>query len=151
MLKSRIPRLLVVAFAILSVMGLTGMGAQAMAATAVPPAAQAATSPTVVHSAASPDFTCPSRTLCLFQDTGFSGSVCLFPMPGDGDIWFDLRTQCDFTIPWGSLNDNTGSRVIFEDAQTGAEYCEPAGYRGTPSSTVRNTGYMYIQYGVTSC
>jgi hypothetical protein len=133
------------------------------AATAVPHAAQAAmsaagshvytttASPAVMRSAADPDFTCPDRTVCLFQDPGLTGPVCEFPMPGDGDIWFALRSACGFSIPWGSLNDNTGSRVIFQDRQTGAEYCKPAGYRGTPSSAVRNTGYMYIQYGVPDC
>jgi hypothetical protein len=156
-------KLLVAAFTIASAVGLTGMGTQALASTAVPHAAPAATSAgdshgyttaastTVARPAASPDFTCPSTSVCLFQGSGLNGAWCVFSMPGDGDQWYDLRSACDFTIPWGSLNDNTGSRVVFKDDQTGAEYCEPAGYRGTPSSAVRNTGYMYIQYGVTSC
>ncbi len=160
-MKNRIPKLLLAAFAIASAVGLSSTGGQALAATVVPPAAQAAASTTAgAHDAytadtsstiVSPDYVCASSTLCLFQDTGLTGNACPFPMPQSGDTEYSIRAYCGFTVPWGSLNDNTGSRVIFIDNQSGVQYCEPAGYRGTPPLAVRNTGTIYIQYGVTLC
>lgn len=160
-LTSGILKLAAAALTIASAIGLTGMGAQAAEVTAVPHAKQAATlaagpyrynAVTVMLTTVSPDFTCPDRTLCLFQDTGLTGLVREFPMPDSGDIWFAIR-EGNFTVPWGSLNDKTGSRVVFRDAQTGMEFCENAGYRGTPPNTSgeRSTGYLYIQYGVPDC
>jgi hypothetical protein len=93
---------------------------------------------------------CPSPAVCVFQNTGLTGTV-LVVSTAVNSTWINL-TANGLSLPWGSFNDNSGSSVVFGDAQTGVETCYPAGTRnGNPPSSVRSDRYMWIEFGVTDC
>jgi hypothetical protein len=104
---------------------------------------------------AGPDFTCPSRSFCLFQEPNLVGNVFVFTTDVYNGQWFSVTASpFDFSLPWGSLNDNSNSTVYFWDAQTGNEYCITPGQRGNPtgsSAGVIHARYIFIKLGVPTC
>jgi hypothetical protein len=155
MLKSRTPKLAVAAFTIASAIGLTGTGAQALAATSAA-GSTTATSPTVTSSTATPDFTCADRTVCVWQDANFSGPgiVESFPTADDSEQWINLVSPggvpLGMELPWGSFNNNSGSSVVFGDAQSDTGTCYLPDTRISEPSVVHDR-YMWIEFGNTGC
>jgi hypothetical protein len=96
----------------------------------------AASHSAVKHAFAAPDFTCPSETLCLFQDSGFTGLYC--ELSGTGITYDIIGTCAGLSFPWGSFNNNRDYRVIFYSgpAGTGSQYCYPPNDRTDVSATV---------------
>jgi hypothetical protein len=109
----------------------------------------------VQGTAAAPDFTCSSATFCLFQDPNLTGHHFSFTTDAYNGKWLSVTADpYDFSLPWGSLNNNSGSSEYFYDAQTNIEYCVLPGQIGNPtgdSAKMINARYLYIKYGVTTC
>ncbi len=141
--------------------------ATAVAATAIASlgvaatAAQAATAstPQASHSAvktvklgAKPRFLCDdfAPAVCVFQQGNFTGTAVPFATSMWRDQWVTL-TQQGFMLPWGSFNDDSGSSVVFGDAQTGNKICYPAHSRIPFPTTVIHYRFMWIEFGETNC
>jgi hypothetical protein len=123
--------------------------ASAQAATASPPPARTAAPAGIVNT---PAFTCQQSQVCMFQDTGLTGAAhATETLPASG-FWLEVHANTGLTIPWGSFNDDSGSSVVFGDAQTGFEQCFKARSRiSDPSAQVRASGFMWIEFGNTGC
>jgi hypothetical protein len=92
-----------------------------------------------------PDFTCPSRTVCVYQNNNLTGYHYEFGTKafGGGTTWHKFSNY-GFSPNPGSLNDNSGSVFWVFDAQAGwpdGEYCVNPG-KWTISHSY---GYFYIQ------
>lgn len=105
--------------------------------------------------AASPDFTCPSSTFCLFQDTNLAGHHYSFTTDVWNGFWFSVtQNPFNFTLPWGSFHNNSDSTAYFYDAQINTLYCVLPNTEGTPIGPVASevhARYLYIKYGVSTC
>jgi hypothetical protein len=99
-------------------------------------------------------FTCPSPAVCVFQGLNFTGYVATYPTFGASGGWLNLRNPGGLKVPWGSFNDNSGSRVQFWNKTLGATWCFPAHTRlsgsGGPNGHT-SAGWMQIDYGVPNC
>lgn len=139
----------------------------ALAAGGVPAQASTPNIPATVHdvrvqttepvqgTAAAPDFTCPSATFCLFQDPNLTGHHFSFTTDVYNGRWLSVTADpYDFSLPWGSLHNNSNSTEYFYDEQTNHEYCVLPGASGNPTGDSANmiyARYLYIKYGVTTC
>jgi hypothetical protein len=135
-------------------LGIVAASAQAATASSSHPSATAPA--TVVQATVGPDFTCPSRSVCIFQDNDWSGLVEAFPTVNDSEQWINLvrpfGVPSGLTLPWHSFNNNSGSSVVFGDAQTGQETCYlPHARISGLGSSVGNDRYMWIEFGNTTC
>jgi hypothetical protein len=152
MLKSRIRNMAIIATMITGATGfmaLTGSGASAAVTSAhartAAPAIAAATS-------ADPDFTCPDSSVCVFQDLGWSGNpVGVFPTAAYSEQWTNLVSSAGLALPWGSFNNNSGSSVVFGDAQTKTVACYLPHARISEPPVVTHYRYMWIEFGNTTC
>jgi hypothetical protein len=106
-----------VAVAILS-SGAIAASAQAVTVSSPHPHGVVVKAPVTAKSAAQPDFTCSSPGICVFQGPDFNGNPTDFVPSLEPDTWLSL-TQFGLTLPWGSVNNNSGSSIRFEDAQNG--------------------------------
>jgi hypothetical protein len=124
--------------------------------------AQAATvgNPHVSHSAvkveklgASPRFLCDdfAPAVCVFQGSNWSGTADAFPTGADSEQWINLTSGTALSLPWGSFNDDSGSSVVFGDAQTGNEVCFLPHTRISEPANVIHYRYMWIEFGNTHC
>jgi hypothetical protein len=101
-------------------------------------------------SGATPNFTCPSHTLCIFQDAKWRGTVGEYQTSDWAGAWVSLTTTSSLTLPWKSFHNNSGSSVMFGDYQTGAEECiRPDSKLSDPPEI--HYGYIWIEYGNTNC
>lgn len=95
-------------------------------------------------SAVSPDFTCPSATICFFQNNDFTGSSFSCATDVCNGSWFTVTFN---GVHPGSVNDNSQSIFFAADKQTGLKKCfEPGRY--TLSHTY---GFFFIEFGIHSC
>jgi hypothetical protein len=113
------------------------------------------TAKSVQSIAAAPDFTCPSRTFCLFQDPNLTGYNFSFTTDVYNGEWLSVTADpFIFSLPWGSLHNNSDSTVYFFDKQTRTEYCVTPNSSGNPTGPAArmvNARYLYIKYGITTC
>lgn len=135
-------------------LGITAASAQAAMASSSHASTTAPT--TAVKASAAPDFTCPSKSVCIFQDNNWSGLAESFPTVNDSEQWINLVSPfgvpSGLTLPWHSFNNNSGSSVVFGDAQTGQETCYlPHARISGLGSSVGNDRYMWIEFGNTTC
>ena len=95
-------------------------------------------------SAVSPDFTCPSRTICFFQNNDFTGSGFSCATDVCNGSWFTVTFN---GVHPGSVNDNSQSIFFAADKQAGLKKCfEPGRY------PLRHTyGFFFIEFGIHSC
>lgn len=93
----------------------------------------------------SPDFTCQSGELCVYQNTGYSGTHCQFSK----DTSYSLRA-CGLSIPWGSFNNKYADAVVFTNLSTNRSYCFLSGTKEVPDADVRAAGYVQLST-VNSC
>jgi hypothetical protein len=135
-LTGRMAIMLVAAAAFLS------LGAGAVSAQAESPAA--------VKSSAQPDFTCPSRSFCIFSGDAYNGTAEALPtVDWQSPPWFTFG-EAGFTPNPGSVNNNSGSAVYVFAADDGQWRCLP-GVNGKKAVLDHAFGYFYITYGVGSC
>jgi hypothetical protein len=133
-------------------LGITSASAQA--ATVSSPHVSAAAS-TMVKASASQDSSTPQ--VCVFQDNEEGGNFACFPTATWSGRWVNLVTPAPgepsgLTLPWGSFIDDSGSSVVFGDAQTGQTECFAEDSVGIGlKSTIGNDRYMWIEFGNTSC
>src|SRR5262249_11469249 len=104
-----------------------------IAATAIASLGVAATSAQAATGSphASPRFMCDSfaPAVCVFQHANFSGNPAIpFQTSVYSEEWVNL-TANGLSLPWGSFNNDSGSSVVFGDAQTGSEECFLPGTR----------------------
>jgi hypothetical protein len=131
-------------------LGIITVSAQAATVSSARPRATVSTAVARTH--ASPDFTCPSASVCVFQDNNWSGAVFIIPTANGGETWVDLTTGGALALPWRSFHDNSGSSVTFGDAQTGLETCFLPGTKLDKLGTsFGNYRYMWIEFGNTGC
>lgn len=142
---------LLMATAIMS-LGITAASAQAATVSSSQAGPTAPT--TLVKASVSPDFTCPDKAVCVFQDNNWSGLVEVFQTVPDSEQWINLVSPfgvpSGLTLPWHSFNNNSGSSVVFGDAQTGLETCYLPHARISGAS-VGIDRYMWIEFGNTTC
>ncbi len=114
------------------------------------PSAYAASASTTAHSlsttplAISPDYSCPSRSICFFQHDNYTGAHFACATNVCRGAWYSTTVG---GVHAGSVNDNSNSVFLLLDAQGGIEICSP------PGRYDLNHGYGYfdVLYGVTSC
>lgn len=144
--------------AILVAAALTSLGATAASAQATTTSGVQGGSITrpAATSGATPDFTCPGSTVCVFQEASWKGTAAEYPTSNWSATgkwvgkFVSLTATSSLTLPWGSFNDNSGSSVVFGDKQTGAKECyRPHSKFSDPPQT--NYGYIYVEYGNTTC
>lgn len=92
----------------------------------------------------SPDFTCPSRTICLFQNDDFTGAVLTCATDVCRGAWFSTTVG---GVHAGSVNDNSNSILWTYDKQDNVLACWEPG-RHVLSHTY---GFFRVAFGVTSC
>src|ERR1035437_2234341 len=119
-----------------------------------------ASAPATAKPAVQPDFTCNTPGVCFFDGADFTGAATNYIPSLEPDRWLSL-TQDGLTLPWGSLNNNSGSSVVVEDAQDGHSHCFPPNGQWTEAeidnnispffSGIRSFRYVYIEYGNTLC
>ena len=138
-------------FAALAVIGTSG------AATASAPTAAGGAAPRAIPAAVSPDFTCPSATVCAFPNEDFTGN---YP-DWDGPATFFTNT---FNGQWlsfsvhgagnpnpGSVNDNSNSIMWVYNKDAGPGSNNPFCVTPGKWALYHYYGWFYIEYGVTSC
>lgn len=103
-----------------------------------------------------PDYTCPSRHVCVFHGTSFNGYHHAYATTSNKNKWISLTASPgNFSLPWGSVNNNSGSSVRFENTSGDWECIFPhikasVGNHVLANAT-RHYRYMYIEYGNTEC
>lgn len=129
-----------------------GIAASAQAATGSPHS-NMATRPITGRPSADLDFTCPSRTVCLFPNDNYTGNYPGWGGPAElaTDVWngqWYSFAQADASNPNpGSLNDNSNSVIWVYAKDLNLALClTPGRY-----SLDHTYGYFFIQFGVTSC
>jgi hypothetical protein len=134
---------------LLAVAALSIAGVSAQAATTAGPASHTAT---VQHAAAAPDFTCPSRSVCLFPNDDWAGNYpggapVVLPTDVYNGAWLTFASVGASNPNPGSLNDNSNSVMWIHAADAGTYKCL------TPSKWIlfHSWGWFFIQFGVTSC
>jgi hypothetical protein len=126
----------------------TSAGATASAQTA------AGSAPHHAAAARSADagFSCPSATVCLFPNDDYTGNYAggsPVELPTDvyNGSWYSFSQVGASDPNPGSINDNSNSVMWLYVKSAGIEVCLPPG----KSIETNSFGYIYIQYGVTSC
>lgn len=99
---------------------------------------------TMTPSDVSPDFTCPDRTMCFFQNNDFTGDVLTCATDVCRGAWFSTTVG---GVHAGSVNDNSNSVIVLADVQDGFEICLLPG-RYVLEHTY---GFFRALFGVTSC
>jgi hypothetical protein len=107
---------------------------------------------------AAPDFTCPEPALCVFQGSNFDGNVTSFVPSLVGDQWLSL-TANGLSLPWGSLNNNSGSCVLFGNASAPANqqlvpvlpFTREDGAQLSAFPYLQGGRWIYIEYGNPNC
>lgn len=94
--------------------------------------------------AVSPDFTCPSATVCFFQNNDFTGLSFSCATDVCNGRWITITFN---GVHPGSVNDNSQSIFFAADKQAGLEKCfEPGRY------PLRHMyGFFFIEFGIHSC
>ena len=100
--------------------------------------------PTMTPSAVSPDFTCPSRTICFFQNDDFTGSSFSCATDVCRGAWFSVTFN---GVHPGSVNDNSDSIFFAADVQLGLEKCFQPGRHVLDHMY----GFFFVEFGVTNC
>jgi hypothetical protein len=106
---------------------------------------------------ATPDFTCASRTFCLFHGPNETGYHFSFTTDVYNGKWLSVTAApFDFNLPWGSLHNNSNSTAFFYYAQKNKEYCLRPGSIGNPpdsgnAADLGSARYIFIKYGITTC
>jgi hypothetical protein len=138
-------RIVALGAAVVAVLGITLLGmAPAQAGTNVAMAARsAATSVT-------PDFTCHTKSVCVFDGPNGTGVHGTFPT-SDSEHWINMTQKTAITLPWASFHDNSGSSVVFGDKQTGAKQCFLPGSKFNVTNFVGRDRYIWIEFGNTDC
>lgn len=145
---------LLMATAIMS-LGITAASAQAATVNSSHASPTAPT--TLVKASVSLDFTCPGKTVCVFQDNNWTGVHESFPTADYSEQWINLVSPppgvtSGLTLPWDSFHNNSGSSVVFYDAQTGQPDCFfPNTKISGLGSSIGNDRYMWIEFGNTNC
>lgn len=96
-------------------------------------------------SAPSPDFTCPSATICLFPNDNFTGTPKTCAVDVCRGAWFSTTVD---GVHAGSITDNSNSAIVLGDVQDNFELCISAPNRGKPNHSF---GFFRALFGVTSC
>lgn len=99
---------------------------------------------TMTTSDVSPDFTCPDRTVCLFQNDDFTGQVLTCATDVCRGAWFSTTVG---GVHAGSMNDNSNSIVWVADKQAGVEKCFGPGRQPLDHMY----GFFRAEFGVPSC
>jgi hypothetical protein len=92
--------------------------------------------------AASPDFTCADRTVCVFSEPGYVGAVDSLATATNHSRWMPLPLYAE------SINDNSNSAVQLYSDQTGAYRCV-TGKENLPSSY--ELDWIFIAYNEPNC
>lgn len=87
----------------------------------------------------SPDFTCQSGEVCVFQNTNYTGTTCTF----DSDTSYSLRA-CGLSVPWGSFNNKWPDAVLFTNLSANKTYCFLSGTKESPGADVQAAGYVQL-------
>jgi hypothetical protein len=127
------------------------------AAEAAPAAHQSQLSATAMKGKASvtvrPDYTCPSRSVCVFSSNDWTGTaMSLATNFYAGPPWytFDQVGWSGQNNP-GSLTDNSGSAVwVYSTAHDADPSCYP-GNEDWKAALNQDYGWFYITYGVAGC
>lgn len=112
------------------------------------PSAHAASVSTSIQSLDTPDiaFSCPSRTICFYQNDNGTGTRISCATSVCRGAWFSTTVG---GVHAGSFFDNSASIVFTGDVQDSTEVCwnHPPG-----TGNLKHTfGYYYVEYGVGSC
>lgn len=101
-----------------------------------------------------PDFTCPSRTVCLFPNDNLTGNYPAWGGPATlatdafNGSWMTFGSVgADDPNP-GSLNDNSNSAIwVFSHAMGNRKWCIITG----TANLTNSYGWFMIQFGATTC
>src|SRR5262249_55831223 len=106
--------------------------------------------------AVSPDFTCPSRTICLFPNDDYTGNygsspVILVPAGTTSGVWCSFNTiGADSPHP-GSMNNNSGSSIWVYDHQAGPSAGNPVCLSKGRHVLDHSYGYFELFYSDSDC
>lgn len=145
-------RLVASAAAVVAVLGTTLLGvspAQAVTTTAAMTASSAA--PSAVAASVTPDFTCPAPAVCVFDGANGTGVHGVIPT-SDNLHWVNMTAKTGISLPWASFHDDSGSSVVFGDAQTGkTSQCFLPGSEFNVPTSIGADRYVWIEFGNTDC
>ncbi|HET7013235.1 MAG TPA: hypothetical protein VFI65_04965 [Streptosporangiaceae bacterium] len=113
----------------------------------------------VFDPAADPDFTCPSRTICMWPHNDGTGTYGggqpaeIYPPSIPSDQWFRFdMVGADSPYP-GMVQNNSGSSIWMYDAQEPVTINNPHCLQGGgfSLSTMHSYGHFEVIYGDPSC
>lgn len=108
------------------------------------PSAHAASLTTLPSATPATAFSCPSKTICFYQNEDGTGQSITCPTDVCRGAWFSTTVG---GVHAGSVFDNSGSIFWVADKQAGVEFCEaPGAY-----DLFHSYGFYRVVFGVGTC
>jgi hypothetical protein len=92
----------------------------------------------------------PSPRVCVFDGADYTGTKIWYVPATAGSGWLSMRAK-GLTIPWASLDNNSGSSIVFLNNSTHHAYCFGPSERRANAVDPIDAGYIHIEFGVTDC